>query len=62
MGALRAIWAAPSAALLDGALTDLLRDGALAQLDHRRDTGYSRGGRLLAAPTVAAVARAALAT
>jgi malonate decarboxylase gamma subunit len=59
MGALRVIWPAPSAELLDAALAELLRENAAAQVDHRRDAGHARGGRLLAAPTVAAVARAA---
>ena len=58
MGAIEAIWPEPSAALLDAALAKLMSDGGAAHADTRRDAGFSRGGRLLAAPTVAAVARA----
>jgi malonate decarboxylase gamma subunit len=58
MGALHAIWPEPSAALLDDALADLLRD-AEAGIDRRIELGHQRGGRLLAQPTATAVARAA---
>jgi malonate decarboxylase gamma subunit len=59
MGALTAIWPRPSAALLDAALAELLRNADAATVDRRLDDGYARGGRLLAAPVVAAVARSA---
>ncbi|MEO8755754.1 MAG: biotin-independent malonate decarboxylase subunit gamma [Casimicrobiaceae bacterium] len=59
MGAIAEIWHEPSAALLDAALAQLVRDARTPQGDHRRASGYSRGGRMLTAPTVAAVARAA---
>lgn len=55
MGAIEAIWPEPSAALLDAALAELLRDHAAAREDRRRETGQLRGGRLLAARTVAAI-------
>lgn len=62
MGALRGMWPLPSADLLDAALAELPRDRATAQVDDRRNAGHARGGRLLSAPTVAAVARATLVT
>jgi len=55
MGAIEAIWPAPSAALLNAALAELLRDQAIACEDHRRESGELRGGRVLAARTVAAI-------
>ena len=55
MGAIDAIWPEPSAALLEAALAELLRFDAAAHEDRRRELGQSRGGRLLAAPTVAAI-------
>ena len=55
MGALEAIWPEPSAALLDAALAALLEDTDAAGADRRRALGQARGGRLLAAPTVAAI-------
>ena len=58
MGALQAIWAVPTAALFEAALTDLLRD-APASRDTRVGLGHQRGGRLLAEPAAATVARAA---
>jgi malonate decarboxylase gamma subunit len=57
MGAVREIWAAPSAALLDQALGELMRDAGFAH-DGRIAEGYRKGGRMLAQPTAAAVARA----
>ena len=58
MGALQAIWAVPTAALLEAALTDLLRDAPAAR-DTRIRVGHQRGGRQLAEPAMATVARAA---
>jgi malonate decarboxylase gamma subunit len=55
MGAIEAIWSEPSAALLDAALAELLRDHAAARKDHRRELGQLRGGRMLAARTVTAL-------
>ena len=55
MGAIEAIWPAPSAVLLNAALAELLGHQAVAREDHRREFGQLRGGRLLAARTVAAV-------
>jgi malonate decarboxylase gamma subunit len=55
MGAIEAIWSEPSAALLDAALAELLRDHPVARKDHRRELGQLRGGRMLAARTVAAI-------
>ena len=55
MGAIEAIWAEPSAALLNAALAVLLDDPEAAREDVRRELGQSRGGRLLAARTVAAI-------
>jgi malonate decarboxylase gamma subunit len=59
MGALTAVWPEPSAMLLDAALVDLLRVAAASSADRRADDGYARRGRLLAAPTIAAVSRSA---
>ena len=58
MGALREIWPEPSAARLNDALADLLRDADAAR-DARMAAGYQRGGRMLAQPTAMSVARAA---
>jgi malonate decarboxylase gamma subunit len=58
MGGIEAIWPAPSAALLNAALTELLDHQAVAREDHRREFGQLRGGRLLAARTVAAIGAA----
>lgn len=58
MGALQAIWAEPSAALLDDALAELLRDAG-SGIDRRIELGHQHGGRVLAQPIAAAVARAA---
>jgi len=58
MGALREIWPEPSAARLDEALSELLRDADLAR-DTRMAEGQRRGGRTLAQPTAMSVARAA---
>jgi len=55
MGAIEAIWSEPSAALLDAALAELLRDHPVVRKDHRRELGQLRGGRMLAARTVAAI-------
>jgi len=57
MGALRAIWPAPTPALLEAALGDLLRATSLD--DARIALGQQRGGRMLANPTAGAVMRAA---
>lgn len=59
MGALTAIWPQPSPALLDAALSELVHDASGNSRDCRRETGHARGGRMLAEPTAAAVARAA---
>ena len=56
MGALSAIWAEPSAALLCDALDEVMREPS--QADGRLADGYQRGGRVLGEPTAAAVARA----
>ena len=56
MGAIEAIWPAPSPALLCDALADVMRESS--RTDGRLAAGHERGGRLLAAPTAAAVARA----
>jgi len=53
MGALEAIWDAPTAALLESALDQRVAKGLL--VDGRMDAGRERGGRSLAAQTVAAV-------
>ena len=53
MGALAAIWDAPPAALLESALDQRVAKGLL--VDGRMDAGRERGGRSLAAQTVAAV-------
>jgi malonate decarboxylase gamma subunit len=58
MGALRAIWPEPRAALLDDALADLVRSVDTTH-DERTRLGKERGGRILAQPTATAVARAA---
>ena len=55
MGAIEAIWSEPSSLLLNAALAELLGHQAVAREDHRREFGQLRGGRLLAARTVAAV-------
>jgi len=56
MGALAAIWPEPSAALLDDALADAMRDSS--RVDGRLAAGSQRGGRILGEPTAAAVVRA----
>ena len=56
MGALSAIWPEPSAALLCGALDEVMRE--TSQADGRLAAGHERGGRVLGEPTAAAVARA----
>jgi malonate decarboxylase gamma subunit len=55
MGALEAIWAAPSAALLEAALAQVAVGPAL---DLRMDAGATREGRRLAAGTAAAILQA----
>jgi malonate decarboxylase gamma subunit len=55
MGALEAIWAAPSAALLEAALAQVAAEPAL---DLRMDAGATREGRRLAAGTAAAILQA----
>jgi malonate decarboxylase gamma subunit len=59
MGAIAEIWPEASAKRLDAALVDLLAHAAQTRGDTRRSDGHSRGGRTSAAPTVAAVVRAA---
>jgi len=59
MGALAGIWPDASAERLDAALVDLVANAATTRRDLRRESGQSRGGRTSAAPTVAAVVRAA---
>jgi malonate decarboxylase gamma subunit len=56
MGALEAIWPEPSADLLCDALADVMRGAS--RVDGRLAAGHERGGRVLGAPTAAAVARA----
>jgi len=56
MGAVRAMWPEASAALLEDALAELMRASLLT--DERTALGRERGGRMLAEPTAAAVARA----
>lgn len=53
MGAIQAIWEAPSAALLEAALSEL--SDAAAPDDQRMAIGLQRGGRRLAANVAAAV-------
>jgi len=53
MGAIQAIWEAPSAALLEAALSEL--SDATAPDDQRMAIGLQRGGRRLAANVAAAV-------
>ena len=53
MGAIEAIWEAPSAACLEGALASQRAAGSA--VDGRMDSGAAREGRCLAADTVAAV-------
>lgn len=53
MGAIQAIWEAPSAALLEAALSEL--SDAAAPDDQRMSIGLQRGGRRLAANVAAAV-------
>ena len=55
MGALQEIWSHPSAELLDAALRELER---ATSEDGRIALGHARGGRALAEPTTAAIARA----
>jgi len=57
MGALQAIWPQASAELLDDALRELTQ--SMSSEDGRIALGHARGGRALAEPTSAAVARAA---
>ncbi len=57
MGAIQAIWEAPSAALLEAALSEL--SDAAASDDQRMAIGLQRGGRRLAATVAAAVLAAA---
>jgi malonate decarboxylase gamma subunit len=56
MGAIDAIWSEPSPVLLCDALADVMRDSS--RTDRRLAAGHERGGRVLADPTAAAVARA----
>jgi malonate decarboxylase gamma subunit len=56
MGALQAIWPQASADVLEDAIADLM--GLTAIADDRSARGSQRGGRTLAQPTAAAVARA----
>lgn len=56
MGAIEAIWEAPSTARLDAALAELV--GAPAREDGRMAAGLQRGGRSLAARIAAAVEEA----
>ena len=53
MGAIEAIWEAPSAQLLEKALVELEKGAGLA--DQRMTVGLARGGRYLAADVTAAV-------
>jgi malonate decarboxylase gamma subunit len=53
MGAIEAIWEAPSAQLLETALVELAKGAGLA--DQRMTVGLARGGRYLAADVTAAV-------
>jgi len=53
MGAIEAIWEAPSAQLLETALVELAKGAGLA--DQRMTVGLARGGRCLAADVTAAV-------
>ena len=56
MGALSAIWAEPTAALMSDALAEVMRESSRA--DGRLAAGHERGGRVLGEPTASAVARA----
>ena len=56
MGAVHAMWPEASAERLEAALADVLR--ASSRTDDRIALGHERGGRMLAEPTAAAVARA----
>ena len=53
MGAIEALWDAPSAQLLETALVELAKGAGLA--DQRMTVGLARGGRYLAADVTAAV-------
>lgn len=55
MGGIEALWAEPSAALLEGALQELVAAGAGCLEDRRPRQGAVRGGRQLAAAIAAAV-------
>lgn len=58
MGALAETWPDATAERLDAALLELIGDATRTRNDRRREAGQARGGRTIAASTVAAVLRA----